>query len=324
MPEAGRETSKYRRKLDHPRLDDALALLAAGQEGVFTIEQIADCGLSASAVWSRTQTGRLHLVHRRVYSLAPPSLLSREGRWLAAVLACGPGAVLSHRSAAALHGLRPTERSGIDVTVPHRRGRKHQGIDIHRSITLTPQDVTVVGNIPCTTIARSTLDVAELIRPRQLERLFEQAEQEEVLDFRALQDQIDRNPTRLGAARVQALMSEYQADMGATWSEVEADFKAMLKPTGVPMPQVNQFIVLDDGEEAIRADFHWPAHRVVVETDGWKFHRTRGAFERNRRNDQRLTVAGFRVVRMTHRQIKRQAGKMAGVIVRLLASAQRP
>ncbi|MDQ6606936.1 MAG: DUF559 domain-containing protein [Actinomycetota bacterium] len=305
-------------------MDEALARLAAGQEGVFTIEQIADCGLTASAAWSRTQSGRLHLVHRRVYSLSPPSLLSREGRWLAAVLACGDGAVLSHRSAAALHGLRATERSGIDVTVPRRTSRSHQDIDIHRSTTLSARDVTIVRNIPCTTIARTTLDVAEVIRSGQLERMFEQAEQEEVLNFRALQDQIERNPTRLGAARVQALMDEYQAGMGATWSELEADFRAMLKPTGVPMPQVNQFIVLDDGEDAIRADFYWPAQRVVVETDGYKFHRARGAFERNRRNDQRLTVAGFRVVRMTHRQIKRQATKMAAVVVRLLATDPGP
>ncbi len=324
MAEAGRESSRYVRKLDQPPVDEALARLAAAQEGVFTIEQIADCGLSASGVWKRRQNGRLHLVHARVYSLAPPSLLSREGRWLAAVLACGPGAVLSHRSAAALHGLRPTERSGIDVTIPHRSSRQHHGVDIHRSITLTAKDVTIVRNIPCTTIARTTLDIAEVIRPRQLERMFEQAEQEEVLDFRALQGQIDRNPTRAGAARIQALMGEYQADMGATWSELEADFKAMIGGTGVPMPQINQFIVLDDGGVAIRADFYWPAHRVVVETDGWKFHRTRGAFELGRRNDQRLTVAGFRVVRMTHRQIKRQAPAMAAVIVRLLAAAPGP
>ena len=118
-------------------------------------------------------------------------------------------------------------------------------------------------------------------------------------------------------------MSEYQADMGATWSELEADFEAMLKPTGVPMPQMNKWIVLDDGEPAIRADFYWPAQRVVVETDGWRFHRGRGSFERNRRNDQRLTVAGFRVVRMTRRQIKRQPRQMAAVVVSLL-EAQGP
>jgi predicted transcriptional regulator of viral defense system len=324
MPEPGRKASRYWRKFDQAPVDEALANLATAQEGVFTIEQIAECGLSGSAVWSRRQSGRLHLVYWRVYSLVPPSLLSREGRWLAAVLACGPGAALSHRSAGVLLELRASDRSRIDVTIPYRSSRHHEGIAVHRSTALTAQDVTVVRNIPCTTIARTMLDIAEVIPSRQLERMFEQAEQQEVLNLSALQDQIERNPSRAGAARLRALISEYRADMGATWSELEADFKAMLKPTGVPMPQVNQLIVLDDGEPAIRADFYWPAHRVVVETDGYKFHSTRGAFERNRRNDQRLTVAGFRVVRMTHRQIKHQAEKMAAVIVRLLAAAPGP
>ena len=123
-------------------------------------------------------------MHNRVYSLTPPSLLSREGRWLAAVLACGPDAVLSHRSAAALHGLRPTDRLGIDVTVPRRTNRQHQGVDSHRSTTLTADDVTVVRNIPCTTVARTIADIAEVIRAAPARAVFEQAEQEEVLDFR--------------------------------------------------------------------------------------------------------------------------------------------
>ncbi len=299
-------------------MDEALGRLAATQEGVFTVEQIADCGLSPSGTWNRTQSGRLYRVHARVYSLSPPALLSREGRWLAAVLACGPGAVLSHRSAAALHGLRPTDRSGIDVTIPHRSSRKHEGVDVHRSTTLTAQDVTIVQGIPCTTIARTILDIAEVIRQRQLERVFDQAEQEEVLNFDALQEQIDRNPTRAGANRIRAMMENRTVGVGVPWSKLERDFKAMIAAAGLPIPLVNQFVLPGDGEPAIRPDFYWPAHGVIVQTDGWKSHRTWWAFQNDRRNDQRLIAAGYQVIRITYKQIQEEADRLVALISTML------
>ena len=120
----------------------------------------ASVGLSGSAVHNRAATGRLHRVYRGVYSLVPPKLLTREGRYLAAVFACGPGAVLSHRSAAVLHGLRDWGHTKIDVTIPGRSARRHDGIVVHRSTTLTDKDVTVVDGIPCTTVG------ADAVRPR--------------------------------------------------------------------------------------------------------------------------------------------------------------
>jgi hypothetical protein len=147
--------------------------------------------------------------------------------------------------------------------------------------------------IPCTTIARTILDVAEVIRPRQLEAVFEQADQEEVLDLRALKEQIALSPTRVGASRVKKLIDEYEFGQGVTWSDLERDFKAMIAPAAIPMPLINHFIVLSDGEQAIRRDFYWPEYGLVVETDGWRTHRTRAAVERDRRNDQRLTLAGY-------------------------------
>ena len=147
----GRVLDKARlegRFLDKARLDEAIAHLAAAQHGVFALRQLAVFGLSARAVQKRAAASRLHRIHRNVYALAPRELLTRRGHWMAAVLACGPGAVLSHRNAAALHGIRESHRAKIDVTIPRSSGLRRSGIDVHRSSTLREQDVTVVDNIP--------------------------------------------------------------------------------------------------------------------------------------------------------------------------------
>jgi predicted transcriptional regulator of viral defense system len=284
-------------------LDAALAALASSQHGVFSLSQLVGLGLSESAVHKRAATGRLHRVHLGVYSLAPPNLLTREGRFMAAVLACGEGAVLSHRSAAMLLGLLWSERAKIDVTVPTRGARCRRGIDLHRSTTLTPVDTTHVNNIPCTTVARTQLDIADVLDQRRVERAFDQADVLEVFDLRALEDQLARNATRPGAALVRTVLAEHYIGSTPTWSEFEERFLGVCRSTGVPAPQVNVWITLDDGERPIRADFVWREQRIAIETDGRKTHRTAQAFERDRRNDQRLTVARWRPVRVTRRQL---------------------
>jgi very-short-patch-repair endonuclease len=287
-------------------LDAAISDLCARQQGVVTLQQLRQLGLGLDAVLRRARTGRLHRVHRGVYSLVPPSLLSVKGRWMAAVLACGPGAVLSHRSAADLHGLRRTARAAIDVTVPGGSHRRHPGIDVHRSARLRPRDVTVVDGIPCTTIARTHLDLAGVVRARQLERTLDQAAAMEVLDVRALEEQCDSNPSRAAAARLRRTMQAHHPGRTPTWSELEEAFLALTRSAGLPDPEVNRFIVLPDGEPAIRADFYWPQRRIVVETDGWKTHRTWGSFQRDRRDPLRLTAAGFIPIRTTWATIQRE------------------
>ncbi len=140
---------------------------------------------------------------------------------MAAVLACGPGAVLSHRTAAALHELRRTDRRKIDVTVPSRRGRAHSTIDIHRSTTLTGADVTVLNGIPCTTVARTLFDLAAVVNRRSLERAFDQAEILDVFDLGAIEDQLERNRTRPAAAKIRALLEEHYIGTTPTESELE-------------------------------------------------------------------------------------------------------
>jgi hypothetical protein len=222
---------------------------------------------------------------------------------MAAVLACGPGAVLSHRSAAALHGLIRAGGVRIDVTIPARSCREHRGIKLHRSTTLKPSDTTREKNIPCTTVARTQLDLAEVINRRGVERAFDQAEMLESFDLRALEDQLARNPHRRGVPLIRSVLTEHYVGSTLTWNEFEERFLAFARAVGLPRPEVNYWIVLPDGEPAIRADFAWPAQRVVVETDGRGTHGTRQAFERDRRKDLRLAAARWRPMRVTTRRL---------------------
>jgi predicted transcriptional regulator of viral defense system len=174
-------------------LDRPLVALAARQHGVFALWQVRSIGLTENAVQKRSRAGRLYRLYRGVYSLMPGSLLSRDGRWLAAVLACGPGAALSHRSAAHLHELRATSREGVDVIVPRDRERRYAGIDAHQSTHLTAGDLTIVRAIPVTTVARMMLDIAAVVEQRAVERVIDEAEVSGVFDLRAIRDQLERN-----------------------------------------------------------------------------------------------------------------------------------
>jgi hypothetical protein len=138
---------------------------------------------------------------------------------------------------------------------------------------------------------------------RGVERALDQAETLEVFDLRALEDQLARNPTRPGAAVLRTVLAEHYAGSTPTWSEFEERFLAFARHAGLPRPEVNFWIVLPDGGPPIRADFAWPAHRVIVETDGYRTHGTRQAFERDRHRDLRLGAALWRPMRVTWRQL---------------------
>ena len=295
-----------------------MASLAAGQHAVAALDQLASLGLSARAVQHRAAAGRLHRVHQCVYSLVPPPLLTREGRWMAAVLACGPTASLSHEAAGALHGLRWYGGALIDVTVPGRAKRHHDGITLHRSTTLTPADITTVNGVPCTTVARTLLDLADSLNRRRLERAFDQAEVSGVLNLTAIHDQLTRNATRPATAMVRDLLETHYLGRTPTWSELEEAVLALARRINAPDPEVNGWIVLDDGLPAIRGDFVWREQRVVLETDGHKSHRTRQKFELERVQDQRLTIANWRPVRTTWRQVFGRPQELERTLVALL------
>ena len=191
---------------------------------------------------------------------------------MAAVLACGPGAVLSHRSAAALLELRDWGHTKIEVTVPRRSSRRHDGIKVHRSTTLTDEDVTVVNNIPCTTVHRTLLDLADVVTQSQLERSFDQAEISEGLDLTAINDQLARNPTRPGAKAVRRVLTEHYIGRTPTVERERGGAARDHARARHPRPGHQPFVILDDGGPPIRADFVWRDQRVIVEADSKKWH----------------------------------------------------
>ena len=281
-------------------MDLAIGRLAQGQHAVVSLAQLRALGLSSSAVSKRARRGRLHRVHQTVYAVGHP-LLTSEGRWMAAVLACGDGAVLSHRSAAALHGLRPDNRPVIDVTTPRRGLRRVKGIVRHESTTLTEADVTVVDGIPCTSVARTLLDLAGEIDRQGLRRACNQADVLGIFDGRQVEDVLARAEGRRGAQRLREVLAYGRVGEAITRSQLEEEFLSLCERARLPEPCVNAWIALEGGR--VEADFLWPELKLIAETDGAAVHQTPSAFQDDRRRDQRLMRAGYRVVRFTWRQV---------------------
>ncbi|MGZ6675468.1 MAG: type IV toxin-antitoxin system AbiEi family antitoxin domain-containing protein [Solirubrobacteraceae bacterium] len=267
--------------------------LAVGQWGVVSVAQLRELGVGRSAITRRVNAGQLHRLHPGVYTLGHTALRA-EGHRLAAVLACGPGAVLSHRSAASHWGLLRTDQTRIDVTAP--RGRHGApGIRLHRSRSLDAQDTTHHGGIPITSVSRTLLDLASTARPSELERALAQTERLRLYDHRAIQATIARNNGHRGT---QVLARATSRTPKWTKNEWEAEFLDLIRKAGLPEPQTNDaFDVPDHGH--CEPDYHWPEHRVIVETDGFETHGTRAAFHADRAKDAALTASSYRVLRFT-------------------------
>lgn len=299
----------------HTPFDVALSSLATRQHGVVTLAQLKALGLSSSGVRNRVAAGRLHRIHRGVYAVGH-ARLTDKGRWLAAVLACGPDAALSHRSAASHLGLLHSTRSESDVTTTRRAGRLVAGVDAHFARRLDVSEIEKVEGIRCTTVARTLLDLADVVKRRVLERAVDKAEVLRVFDGCALEAVLERAAGRRGAPLLRSILKENQIGATITESELEEHFLALCGVAGIPLPLVNQWILLEGG--AVRADFLWPDQRLIVETDGRRVHATSRAFEHDRRRDQRLMLAGYRVVRCTWRQVVSEPQQLAATIRRLL------
>jgi predicted transcriptional regulator of viral defense system len=319
--EGQRERCVQRNKLLELHPETAIVELAEWQHGVVTLHQLQLVGLSRSAVSRRAAVGRLHRVHRGVYAVGRP-YLDVPGRWMAAVLASGPRAVLSHRSAAGLWGIRRDDRHNTDVCVPGLSADSRSGIQAHASITLTNRDITTVEGIPCTTVARTLVDLGDVVSRRGVERAVDQAEVLRVFDLRAIEEALQRAGPRRGAGTLRAVLADY-AEPTLTNQELEERFLALCRAASLPSPAVNAWITLYDGV-AYQADFLWRQQRLIVETDGRDVHTTRKAFEHDRLRDQRLTLAGYTVVRFTWRQIVHEPRRVAGALASLLARLARP
>ncbi len=292
--------------------DHVVAAVAADQHGVVARRQLLDAGLSTSMVDRWLAARRLIPLHRGVYAVGHRGL-RREGHWLAAVLAAGPGAVLSHREAAALHGLRPADRAAIDVTVAGQR--RMPGVQVHRVRRLDAADATAVDGIPVTTITRTLVDLAAVVSPQALRKALEEAERSNRLDARAIEAVLARTKGRNGrghAAVRDALAELAKTGTTVTRSPLEDRFLPLLDAHGLPRPLTNQWT------EAMEVDACWPQARLVVELDGWDSHHTRQAFQRDRTRSNDLQVAGWTVLRFTHADVVHRPNDTAARVARAL------
>jgi very-short-patch-repair endonuclease len=285
--------------------------LAAEQHGVVSRTQLLDAGLSPTVVRDRVRSGHLLRLHRGVYAVGH-ARLRREGVWLAAVLAY-PGAALSHRDAATLHGLRPGNHRLVDVT-GHNARASQPGIRFHRTTSLDAQDITTIRGIRVTTVARTLVDLAGTVPRDHLARAVKEAERQNVFDLRAVEQALARTRGRRGRghrALREAIAEHAALGLSATDSALEDVFLRLVRSNGLPLPATNALL------EGFRVDAVWRTHRIAVELDGWQHHRTRHAFERDRERDATLTAAGWRVVRFTYRQVTSRPDSVIQTLRRL-------
>jgi predicted transcriptional regulator of viral defense system len=298
------------RQLDHDRV---ISALAASHHGVVSRRLLLENGISKDTIDMRLRQRRLVSVHRGVYALGHAQLRP-EGRWLAAVEAVGTGAVLSHASAARLWGLDDAALLPTQVTVAKRSGlARRRGLVVHRVSELPDDEVTARDAIPVTTVARTLLDCAATVRERHLEQLIRRAARLRRFDRREAWSLVERHAQRPGAPSLGRLLVAL-ADRGTAdfRSRMEIAFAQLCDDYGLPRPVINGLVL---GE---RVDFRWPGTTLVVETDGFEFHAMPTTFADDRRRDQKLTLAGYRVVRLTWDQVTVEAAVTARMIAALL------
>lgn len=289
----------------------ALAQVAGAQKGVVSHRQLRTLGFSEGAIAHRASTGRLHRVHRGVYLAghAAPVVGARE---MAAVLACG-GAVLSHQTAARLWGIKlPGDTAAIDVTVKsHRRHRTGMRVHIAR---LLAADIRLRYGLPLTSPARAVLDLAMGLPATELARVAEEARVQRLVSSHDLEQVCERYRGHPGTG----MLTQYLrrgAEPAVTRSVAERRMLELLRAAGLPEPEANARI------HDYEVDFLWRDQRLVMEVDGYKFHCTRAAFERDRAKGAKLAAAGLSVIRVTWRQLQDESYSVIASVAQALARA---
>jgi hypothetical protein len=293
-----------------------LAELAERQHGVVSIRQLTGpLGYSKGAVARAVKAGRLHRLHQGVYAVGHLDL-SQQGRCLAAVLACGPEALLSHRSAAWLWGIRKERPVPYEVTTPIPRRRKAPRIVVHYSRCLTPTDRSLVEGIPVTAIPRLLLDLASSDRRNRLSRDLERAEELGLLDAKEVGKLLDRTVGHPGHGRLRRAFALYRPPP-FTRSQFERRFLEAVLAAGLPRPRTN-FV-----EAGFELDLFWPQERFAVELDSYATHGTHGAFERDRLRQEELLLLGIEMTRVTDVRFADDPQGAVERIARLLTQRRR-
>jgi very-short-patch-repair endonuclease len=272
------------------RWDAAIGALAGRQHGAVSLGQLLELGLTREAVEGRVRAKRLLALHRGVYAVGHVAL-TRDSHFIAAVYACGPGALLSHRAAGLLRGLL-RYAGAIDVTAPRSR-RPRDGITVHRSRLIHPHDRATVDGIPTTSVARTLVDLADVIDERQLAKAVDRAEVLRVFDLTAIEEALARLPGRRGRHRLKRVLAAYQPEPHFLRSQAERRIKQLCGRHHLPQPQFNVNLA------GYEVDVYWPEARLVIEFDGAETHHTRHAFHADRRRDRALATEGIQTLRVT-------------------------
>lgn len=285
--------------------DRAVVALARRQHAMVTTRQLVAAGLGRSAVASRVARGWLMPRHRGVYQVGP--VCPPHGGDMAAVLACGPRALLSHYSAAALWGIRASHEGPVHITVHGRPPRTRRGIEVHGTARAHALDAAVLHGLPLTNPARTVRDLAPLLSQHELDRVTEQAQVLNLATKVAIEGLLD------GGRGTAALRRALYDEPSLTRSEAERLLRRLIREARLPRPDTNIRI---HGHEV---DFVWRSRRVIVEVDGFAYHGSRAAFERDRARDADLAAAGYRVVRITWRQLTNEPHAVVARLAVLLA-----
>jgi very-short-patch-repair endonuclease len=277
-------------------MNAAIRTLAELQYGVVARPQLLAIGIPPRALDRYRAQDLLIPIYPGVYALGH-RVLHPRGHFMAAVLACGAGALLSHKSAGSLWGLLATAQAKVDVTIPGTSRDPYPGIRRHRTRHLDPEDIAVVDGIPITSLARTIVDLASVLRPQRCLEVIEEADRLEILDFAGLQRAIDRRPNVKGVAHVGHIIREY-TEAPDIKSQLERDFLALITKAGLPKPQLNTKVA------GLTVDVYWPRWRLVVELDSRAYHLNPRQFENDRLRDAKVQRLDLRVLRVTRRRLR--------------------
>jgi len=292
-------------------VEASIETLARRQHGLVTRDQLLAAGLSLGTIRYRVGQRRLRPVHRGVYGIGP--LTGVYAREMAAVLASGTGAVVSHVSAALLWRLLPPGVAApVDITVVGRDCGHTPGIRAHRVRHMDPKEVTELAGVPLTVVPRTILDLARFVRARELEQAVAYAERHDLTSRAELLSLLERRPRQPGTRALRALL-EAARSPAMTRSQAEERLLELIRRVQLPVPELNVRV------GPFEVDFLWRTERLIAEVDGFAFHGSRGAFEGDRRRDAQLVSLGYRVIRVTWRQLEQEPDAVLVRIAQALA-----
>jgi very-short-patch-repair endonuclease len=289
--------------------------LAGRQHGVVSRRQLLALGFNAREIEHRVARGRLHLVMRGVYAVGWPRLTPKR-RWMAAVLACGEGALLSHGSAAALWGIGKERRGVIDISVMRRAELKRRGLRVRGRPSLRAERIASCDAIPVTTPVQTLVDLSTELPPSGVERAVNEADKRDLIDPETLRAELDGFLGEPGAKALRSLLDKRTFRLSD--SDLEALFRPIATAAGLPPPLTKQIV------NGFEVDFFWPDLGLVVETDGLRYHRTPSTQARDARRDRAHALAGMTPLRFTHYEIKYETSRVRSELRRIATALTRP